>query len=165
MRTHGLARACLCADEQSLSPHDRDARGQSRGGDALVPDHLDGPLQSASPVERASFSRALQRSGGGCGGAPVFCGAERLHSPQSDPGADDRSGGAAVRFRVEQLPMVCGEEGPSAMVRAADGARRKGERGQSVHMCKRELTAVGGDAEVWACPDRYESSMEEPSIM
>jgi hypothetical protein len=37
--------------------------------------------------------------------------------------------------------------------------------GQSVHMCKRALTAVGGDAEVRACQGRCESSMKEPSIM
>jgi hypothetical protein len=34
-----------------------------------------------------------------------------------------------------------------------------------VHMCRRALTALGGDAEVRACQGRCESRMKEPSIM
>jgi len=47
-------------------------------------------------------------------------------------------------------------------------ARRTGddqrEKGQSVHMCKSDLTAVGGNTEVRACQGRCESSMQEPSL-
>ena len=37
--------------------------------------------------------------------------------------------------------------------------------GQSVQVCKRALTVVGGSAEVAACSGRCESSMREPPIM
>jgi hypothetical protein len=55
VRPDRLAGACVGADGQPLPPDDRDAAGESGGGDALVPDDVDDAVQPASPAERAPF--------------------------------------------------------------------------------------------------------------